>query len=165
MSSFPWSMSPAPRKIGRANRIQYTSTRSLSVTEIQPSAQSGLKSLEKRPHQTGTSTQMIFHRVRARHCDYYRQVLAYLSRRFGISVSPWQKGRTYDIVISTLDGLEAFKHSAPESFTTDCQYVVVHTTATIPPIKAKTFNSSNILILEFHVDVERFSNHSSAKSR
>ncbi|KAL5409698.1 hypothetical protein PMIN03_005827 [Paraphaeosphaeria minitans] len=74
-------------------------------------------------------------------------LMSYLSRWFGLSVCPWQKGHTYDIVISTFDGLEAFKQSAPESFTTGCQHVVVCTTAMPSPVQVETFNSGNIWVL------------------
>lgn len=74
-------------------------------------------------------------------------LVTYLSRWFGLSVSPWQKGRTYDIVISTLDGFEVLKQSAPEAFTSGCQHVVVRTVATPSPTTAETFASQRIGVL------------------
>ncbi|KAL5380415.1 hypothetical protein DPSP01_007737 [Paraphaeosphaeria sporulosa] len=84
-------------------------------------------------------------------------LVAYLSKWFGLSVCSWQKGHSYDIVFSTIDGLEALEQSAPELFTTDCQHVVVRTTATPAPIKEETFNSKNIWVLDYPFGPNRLS--------
>lgn len=62
-----------------------------------------------------------------------RSLLSYLSRWFGLSISPWQHGSTYDVIISDIDGLEALKHADPESFVNGCQHIIISTTASLRP--------------------------------
>jgi CheY-like chemotaxis protein len=73
----------------------------------------------------------------------------YLSRWFGLSCSPWQQDHTYDIIITTFDGLEALERSAPQLFTGGCRdtVLVIGTAAPPPSIKANILKSSNVVVL------------------
>jgi signal transduction histidine kinase/CheY-like chemotaxis protein len=73
----------------------------------------------------------------------------YLSRWFGLSCSPWQQDHTYDIIITTFDGLGALEQSAPQLFTGSCRdtVLIIGTAAPPPPIKADILKSSNIVVL------------------
>ncbi|PVH95826.1 hypothetical protein DM02DRAFT_600223 [Periconia macrospinosa] len=73
----------------------------------------------------------------------------YLSRWFGLSWSPWQQGLTYDIVITTCDGLNTLKESAPHLFTDGCQdtVVAIATAASQLPLKASHLSGRNFIVL------------------
>ncbi|KAL5114157.1 hypothetical protein ACEQ8H_007954 [Pleosporales sp. CAS-2024a] len=78
-----------------------------------------------------------------------KSVATYLSRWFGLSISPWQKSCMYDVVITTFVGLQALKKLDPNLFTGSscCSILAIATSASPLPSAANHAGCEGVVVL------------------
>ncbi|OAL04579.1 hypothetical protein IQ06DRAFT_98998 [Phaeosphaeriaceae sp. SRC1lsM3a] len=76
-------------------------------------------------------------------------LVTYLSQWFGLSLSPWQQGCSYDIIISTVNGLSHLEQMDPEIFSVHngSAILVIGTTVLSASAAADTESTSKIVNL------------------